>query len=112
MSTKAAFVAHPKCRPPRDAEGVIDTLLVVGRAPLMLGIDGRWRLDDGSPAVAFIGSLPGGNGNYVWVAACQCHKGPAPMKCPRIKALTHAREKLDIESISIVERPRKGGTLR
>lgn len=108
--SKLAF--HPKCRPPRDAEGKINVLIEVGKAPLKLFDDGRWRLDDGKPGVAFIGSLPKGLQNFVWVAPCQCHKTKTPGDCPRWKALTHARERLDLESIDVQERPRKGGTLR
>lgn len=107
MSLKRALVVHPKCRPPRDAVGPREGDIYV----FALHEDGRWVFDNGTtPRVAFIGRI--GDEARVWVAACQCHKGPAPMKCPRIKALTHAREKLDIEAINIVERPRKGGTLR
>lgn len=94
---------HPKCRPPRGAQGWVDAQLVVHGEPLKLYDDNRWRQDDGKPGVAFIGHLDGVE-NRVWVASCKC----TDAKCPRWKALTHAREKLDIESISVHERPRKG----
>lgn len=100
---------HPKCRPPDDAMGALNILLEGAKLPLKLFDDGKWRRDDGKPGVAFIGSRENGdNTNFAWVASCQCHKGPEPMKCPRIRALTHAREKLDIESVSVQERPRRG----
>ena len=94
---------HPKCRPPRDALRP-GSLANIG--PLRLGDDNRWRVDNGEPGVAFIGRLD--DEHHVWVASCKC----TDAKCPRWKALEHAREKLDIESISVHERPRKGSTRR
>lgn len=103
--SKLAF--HPKCRPPSDAcgpdAGGDDDGNLHPKA-FMLTDQGRWKRDDGSPAAAFIGNLNGED--RVWVASCACHKSTEPMNCPRWKALTHAREKLDIESISVHERPR------
>lgn len=100
---------HPKCRPPRDACGPREGDIHV----FALKDDGRWVFDDGTtPRVAFIGRVDGEV--RVWVASCQCHKAVMlgkHMQCPRWKAFEHAREKLDIESISVQERPRKGGTL-
>lgn len=97
--------AHPLCRPPRGADGPIDILLVYKPRPLQLTREGRWRYDNGEPSLAFIGHtrVEGGRGfqNVAWVARCKC----TDATCPRFKALEHAREKLDIESLIVIERP-------
>lgn len=93
---------HPKCRPPRGANGVAEPInaktYAAGRNPLRLGK--RWGKDNGQPAVAFIGSINGEN--FIWVASCKCRDA----KCPRLKALEYAREELGIEAVRVDERPR------
>lgn len=100
----ARLPAHPVCRPARDAVGARHKLrsgLVLWR----LGLDGRWRPDNGDPGLAFIGrrlQLKGESEFVVWVAHCACK---LPIHCPVTKALEHARERLDIDAISIHRRP-------
>lgn len=94
---------HPKCRPPRGAFGPHwddGEKAWTNTEPRQLGLNGRWRYDDGKPGLAFIGSIDGAN--IIWVASCKC----TDAKCPRWKAMTYAREKLFIESVIVHERPK------
>ena len=94
---------HPLCRPPRGANGWRGSK---EDAPLKLGANGKWRADDGKPGLAFIGSLSGEN--LIWVSKCKC----IDAKCPRWKAFEHAREELEIESISVHERETRAAHAR
>lgn len=71
---------HPKCRPGKTKRG---------EKPWQLR-DGRWRKDDGNPALAFIGVAADADDDYsatVWVAHCKCREYG---KCPLARALARA----------------------
>lgn len=92
--TKKIDKAHPRCRPPRDAKP-INSEYDNSEKLWRLGDDGRWREDNGEPALAFIGSVKGEA--VAWVADCKCAMLNG---CALGKAFTFSVETLDLGSIS------------
>jgi hypothetical protein len=95
---KKRYAGHPTIRPPQ--KGLVKLEL------RRLTLDGLWRLDDGRPAVAFVGRMHGcpDTEGTVWIANCDCAFDD---DCPLAQALERAANKYD--SATIIRRPQVRG---
>lgn len=80
------FEGHPLVRPPRG----------VNKAQLRRYADGRWKTDNGDPALVFIEKTDDVLEARIYIAFCDC---PFPAKCPLGVALDYASDRYDATNI-------------
>jgi hypothetical protein len=91
---KPSLKGHALCRPPRGAAPVHSVFKNTTKL-WRLGIDGKWRADDGTPGLAFIGRNLGDV--IVWSAECKC---PYLLGCAAGAGADYAFDKLDLAVFS------------
>lgn len=97
---KPSLKGHALCRPPRGAAPVHSVFKNTTKL-WRLGVDGKWKADDGSPGLAFVGEIQGpgteGFSIVVWSAECKC---PYLLGCAAGAGADYAFDKLDLAVFS------------